>query len=76
VTAQHPHRVFPLNLGRGVHQPVGQFAIVGQQQQALRIQVKPSHRDPAAIIATAADVRKPWADRRDHDGLVISPTGL
>jgi hypothetical protein len=28
----HPYGVFPFNLPRGVHQPVGQAAIIGKQE--------------------------------------------
>ncbi len=47
--AQHPRRVFPFDLGRRVHQAVGQFAVVGHQEQALGVEIEPTDRDPAAI---------------------------
>ena len=48
--AEHTHRIFTLDLCRGVHQAVGQFAIIGQQQQALGIQIQATDRYPAPAM--------------------------
>src|SRR3569623_833027 len=52
--AQHAHRIFAFDLAGRVHQPIGELAVVAEQQQAQRIEVEPADRDPAA-----ADARQP-----------------
>ena len=47
--AQHPHRVFTLHAKTRVHQLVGQFTGVGEQQQAFGVDVQPAHRLPLAM---------------------------
>jgi hypothetical protein len=47
--AQHAHRVFTLDAEARVHQLVGQFARVGEQQQAFGVDVQPADRLPLAV---------------------------
>jgi hypothetical protein len=58
--AEHPHRVLTLDLMRRVHQPVGQLAIGGEQQQPEGVEVQPSNADPAST----AHPRQGLEDRR------------
>ena len=53
--AGDPHRVFPVDTGRRMHQPVRQCAVVGQQQQSARIDVETSNDHPTA----ARELRQP-----------------
>ena len=48
--AQHPHRVLALQTKTRVHQIVGQFAGVGEQKQALGIEVQAPHGLPFALV--------------------------
>ena len=47
--AEDAHGVFALELLGGVHQLVGQFAVVGQQQQAGGVDVQAADGDPAPL---------------------------
>jgi hypothetical protein len=52
--------VFALDLARGMHQPVGQLAVGGEEDQARGIDVEPADRDPAPLLGsrqTAEDGR-------------------
>jgi hypothetical protein len=46
--APQPHAVFALDLTRGMHEPVRQLAIVGEEQQPRSVDVQPADDDPAA----------------------------
>ena len=48
--AQHAHEVFALHAKGRMHQPVGQLAVGGQQQQAAGVQVEAAHGYPAASL--------------------------
>ena len=47
----HPGVIYLIHMVFGTEQPVGQLPVVRQQQQALRILVKPSHRRKATAAA-------------------------
>lgn len=46
--AQHAHRVFAFDLAGGMHKPLGQFAICGEEQQTRSIEIQASNRNPTA----------------------------
>jgi hypothetical protein len=46
----NPAEIFPIDLAGWVHHSVGKLAIGGQQQQAGRIEVEASDRDPAPLV--------------------------
>ena len=48
--ALHPHAVFAQPAGRGQFQPPLQLAVVGQQQQAFGVEVKPPDRHHAGHV--------------------------
>ena len=48
-SAQHAHRVLPLQAKARVHEPVGQFPRAGEQQQAFGVQIQPPNRLPFAL---------------------------
>ncbi|MNZ61954.1 hypothetical protein D3C78_800600 [compost metagenome] len=48
--AKDAHRVFPLHFVARVHQPVGQLAVGGEQQQAGGVDVEATHRNPAGPV--------------------------
>src|SRR5690606_35740642 len=50
VLAHDPHRILAVHLPGGVHQPVGQLAIGGEQQQAGGIDIQSANVDPAALL--------------------------
>ncbi|MBV6412431.1 MAG: hypothetical protein OMOMHJEC_00203 [Xanthomonadales bacterium] len=45
--AVHAHQVLAFDLARRMHQPVREFAVGGEQQQAGGVEVKPADHDPA-----------------------------
>ena len=47
--SEHAHSVLTLDTEARVHQLVGQFARVGEQQQAFGVDVEPPHRLPLAL---------------------------
>ena len=47
--AHHAHRVLALDLVARMHHLVGELAGVGEQQQALGVEVEPPHRDPLGV---------------------------
>ena len=59
--AEHAHRVLALDAEARMHQLVGQFARVGEQQQAFGIDVEPADRQPLAVRQPrqAAEHRRP-----------------
>src|SRR5207302_2920834 len=44
--APHPHRVLALDLVARMHEPVGELAGVGEEQEPAGIEVQPADRDP------------------------------
>ena len=58
--AEHAHRVLTLDAEARVHQLVGQFTRVGEQQQAFGVDVEPTDRLPLAV----GQPRQPAVDRR------------
>ena len=65
--AHEAHGVLALDLVARVHQPVGEVARGGQDQQALGVEVEPAHRHPAA----ARDLRQPVEHGRPLAGIVL-----
>src|SRR3569832_1005875 len=51
---QYTHRVFAFDLAGGMHQTIGELAVVGEQQQAQRVEVEATHGDPASADAWQA----------------------
>src|SRR4029078_2955354 len=45
--AAQPHPVLPFYLAVGMHEPVRQLAVVGEQQQARRVDIESPGHDPA-----------------------------
>ena len=64
---QHANRVLAFHAEARVHQLVGQFAGVGEQQQALGVQVEPTDRLPLALLQS----RQPAEHRRPVLGVVV-----
>ena len=42
-----PHQVLTPYLARGVHEPMSEFAVIGEQQETGGIHVEPTHHDPS-----------------------------
>ena len=47
--AHHAHRVFALDVVARMHQPVRELARIGEQQQALGVEVEAADGDPFAV---------------------------
>src|SRR3569832_1014249 len=52
--SQYTHRVFAFDLAGGMHLSIGELAVVGEQQQAQRVEVEATHGDPASADAWQA----------------------
>src|SRR5690554_1948735 len=50
--AHDPHSIFTLDLGRRMHQAVGQLAIRGEQQQSTGIDIQTANGYPALALET------------------------
>ncbi len=48
--ATHTHCILALDLRGRMHQPIGQLAVVGEEQQTARIDIQSSHGDPFAAL--------------------------
>ena len=48
--AEHAHRIFTFDAEARVHQLIGQFTGVGEQQQTFRVDVEPADRLPLALL--------------------------
>ena len=73
--AVHAHAVAAQPAGGGQFQLAGQGAVVGQQQQALAVQIEPADADHARQVR-AAGARTRWARPSGSLCVVTSPSGL
>lgn len=48
--ATHTHRILAFNLRGGMHQPIGQLAVIREEQQTARIDIQSSDSDPFAAF--------------------------
>ena len=68
--------VFAVNSRRGMHQTVRQRAVVGQQQEAARVDVEPPHAEASVPRGCGAGRRTPSLGPRGPGGCIMTPSRL